>query len=493
MSSSSSSLNVQASWGDQDFELPDVSGNLGGAAGAPAAAISYASCTKKNLPEQDVELTPEEKDLYDRYLSSSKFEKDNFHPYNTPPDCPCSAFFHLPEHFTTVKDIFDGLLRDGIPATFVRCLQRLPNDGVLVTFSSEEVRNRFLRKSSLIIRKRISVVHPASRRLTFVNVYHAPYELPDSAIEERLKPYGTIYSHRRGKCQGYPDVFNRVRHLRMALEDDIPCFLRFSRFQVRVKYENQPKTCRKCNSPDHLAKEWTAVACFNCDGTGHLSRSCPDGMRCCICKSKEHVAVDCIHSWYRRPQTIDLADDLATGDPEDALDGRPVGDGPPPPLEELPEDPPAASNENASPQPTDNSAAPPSSAEVHVLDSQGLVLPNTPDADEVLADLFASNDDVNDDGDEGDEGEFSTADDDEQLETDEEDSETEDPDTATEASTTPSLTENAALAAVFKKTRKNVKKRLGDRLPQRGGSDRGPPARKATRPALVTSRKAGPK
>ena len=123
-----------------------------------------------------------------------------------------------------------------------------------------------------------------------------------------------------------------------------------------------------------------------------------------------------------------------------------------------------------------------------------MVLPNTPHADEVLADLFASNDDVNDDGHEGDEGEFSTADDDdEQLETDEDDSETEDPDTATEASTTPSLTENTALAAVFKKTLKNVKKRLGDRLPQRGGSDPGPPARKAIRPALVTSRKAGPK
>ena len=128
-----------------------------------------------------------------------------------------------------------------------------------------------------------------------------------------------------------------------------------------------------------------------------------------------------------------------------------------------------------------------------------MVLPNTPHADEVLADLFTSNDDGNDDGDEGDEGEFSTADDDdEQLETEEEDSETdvseaEDPDTATEASTTPTLTENAALAAVFKKTRKNVKKRLGDHLPQRGGSAPGPPVRKATRPALVTSRKAGPK
>lgn len=59
MSSSSSSLNVQASWADQDVDLPDVSGNPGGAAGAPAAAISYAGCTKKNLPEQDVELTPD--------------------------------------------------------------------------------------------------------------------------------------------------------------------------------------------------------------------------------------------------------------------------------------------------------------------------------------------------------------------------------------------------------------------------------------------------
>lgn len=46
----------------------------------------------------------------------------------------------------------------------------------------------------------------------------------------------------------------------MALEDSIPCFLRFGCFQVRVKYENQRKTCRKCNSPDHLAKECTSVA-----------------------------------------------------------------------------------------------------------------------------------------------------------------------------------------------------------------------------------------
>lgn len=153
------------------------------------------------------------------------------------------------------------------------------------------------------------MLHPASRRLTYVNVYDAPYELPDSAIEARLRPYGKIFAHRRGKFQGYPDVFNGVRHLRIALEDDIPCFLRFGRFQVRVKYENQPKTCRKCNSPDHIAKECTSTVCYNCDGLGHLNRDCPQGLRCCICKSEEHVAVDCVHSWYRRPQAIDTTND----------------------------------------------------------------------------------------------------------------------------------------------------------------------------------------
>ena len=140
-----------ASWGDQveqDLELPDVSEDAA-AGGNPAPGISYANCAKKNLPE--------ERDLYQRYLSRSKFEKDNFHPYNTPPERPCSAFFNLPEHATTVKDIFDAFLRDSIPASCVRCLQRLPNDGVLVTFSSEEVRNQFLRRSSLIICRRVCV------------------------------------------------------------------------------------------------------------------------------------------------------------------------------------------------------------------------------------------------------------------------------------------------------------------------------------------------
>ena len=117
-----------------------------------------------------------------------------------------------------------------------------------------------------------------------------------------------------------------------------------------------------------------------------------------------------------------------------------------------------------------------SSAEVHVIGSQGMVLPKTPIADEVLADSFLSID-------EGQDADFSTVDDG--------DSECSGEDTETESTTAElSITEDAALATAFKKTRKNVKKRVGDRLPHRGKMlDSGPPVRKATQPSIVTSKK----
>lgn len=70
---------------------------------------------------------------------------------------------------------------------------------------------------------------------------------------------------------------------------------------MRVQYPNQTPTCRRCNSPDHLARDCNNEVCFNCDSTGHVARSCPDGVRCCICKELGHKALDCQRSWSFRP------------------------------------------------------------------------------------------------------------------------------------------------------------------------------------------------
>ena len=165
--------------------------------------------------------------------------------YSVTPEQVTSAFFTLPDPNATMQHIFDALLTDGIPTSAVRCLQRLPNGKVDITFGTQEMRDQFLRKSAFIVNRR---------------------------------PYGR-------------------RHIRMDIHTDIPSFLRFGKFLLRVFYEGQPRTCRRCNSPDHLAKDCKNTFCFNCDSIGHVSKQCPSNVKCCICKEESHKAIDCQLSW----------------------------------------------------------------------------------------------------------------------------------------------------------------------------------------------------
>ena len=168
-----------------------------------------------------------------------------------------------------MQHIFDALPTDGIPASAVRCLQRLPNGKVDITFGTQQMRDQFLRKSAFIVNRRPYAAHPAQRRLTFVTILDAPYELTERALEYRLQNYGRVYSQRQGKILSHPSFCNGRRHIRMDIHTDIPSFLRFGKFLLRVFYEGQPRTCRRCNSPDHLAKDCKNTFCFNCDSIGH--------------------------------------------------------------------------------------------------------------------------------------------------------------------------------------------------------------------------------
>lgn len=451
---------------------------------------SYAGALRVNLPDDgDGYVTDEEQRICERrIMSMSELERENFHPLNVTPDRPCTAYFNVGDNSTTTKDIFDALLRDGIPATAVRCLQRQPNGSVLITFSTSDYRDRFLRKSAFVVRRVARVSHPASRRLTFVNVYDAPHELPDSAIRERLSVYGRIYSIRRGKCQEFPDVFNGVRHLRMALSSDIPCFLRFGKYQVRVKYDNQPKTCRKCGSDEHLIKDCRNKICFNCDQIGHVSRDCPEDSKCCICKDTSHFAIDCPHSWYKRPtlKEVGTTERPAANDDRDPLivnddrDPSAANDRPPPADISL--------NEV---QATDADATQPSGDSSHrpILDSQGSLVPSPSPVIPLLEEVFGS-DDLDDDRD----VDFSTADedeeDDEESSSSEDDSPAERSDGENDSSVAdPSVRESDVLAVATKKRRKAPPTRKPQRMRSDGPT---PPSRTPTRPSLVTSKRLRP-
>ena len=230
------------------------------------------------------------------------FEREHFHPMNVTPDRPNTAFFRVDKEVTS-KDIFDSLKNDDIPATAVKCLQREPSGEVMITFSDIDICLKFIERSTQIVRRggaRFSA-HPDAGKLVYLTVYDAPYELPDSAIIKRLAPYCRVYSCRLGKFQNFSDVYNCIRHYWVLLEKFVPCYLRFGRFQGRFYHNDQVKTCHKCGESSYVARDCKNQGCFNCDGTGHTSKNCPEKIKCCNCKSEAQMAVDCQHSWYRRP------------------------------------------------------------------------------------------------------------------------------------------------------------------------------------------------
>ena len=74
-------------------------------------------------------------------------------------------------------------------------------------------------------------------KITFVTIYDSLCDMLDSAIHLRLRNYGTVFSHRRGKLHDFRRVFNSLRHLRIDIHTPIPFFLRFGRFLLRVYHD----------------------------------------------------------------------------------------------------------------------------------------------------------------------------------------------------------------------------------------------------------------
>lgn len=119
--------------------------------------------------------------------------------YNVTPELVTSAFFTLQ----------DPLLIDGIPASAVRCLQRLPHGKVDITLDTQEIPDKFVRKSAFILNRRPYAAHPAQRCLTFVTILDPPYEIPLPFDRKEMLGRGTVFNAR--KTEERPQVIERRR------------------------------------------------------------------------------------------------------------------------------------------------------------------------------------------------------------------------------------------------------------------------------------------
>ena len=257
---------------------------------------SYASATRVNrVPDDVLPVTGE----------------------NVLPNRPLTVSFQ-PRSFLPACDVFEALRNAELDNTDVSCVQRLSSGTIVLTFRRPEQRDAFLSRNFISVHDQPLALQDVDRPLTFVQVFDAPHELPDTAVISRLSKYCDVISNRRGYFRepGWENVQDGVRHFRVRLRSPIPSFLRFGKFLIHVRYVGQPRTCRHCHQPGHLANTCSNQCCFNCDEVGHLSSSCPRPVMCNICKSVDHKANVCSFSWAREPTgTSPPREDVISVDP----------------------------------------------------------------------------------------------------------------------------------------------------------------------------------
>ena len=204
------------------------------------------------------------------------------------------------------------LKENGVDPQTISCIQRQLCGEIVITFRTEALKEAFIQRNVLALRGQPFAIQDIDCPLTYLQIFDAPYELPDSAIVERLSHYCEVVHQFRGYFTepGFQHIHDGVRHFRVRVKHPIPSFLRFGKIQIHLRYISQQKTCHRCNSPDHLANACNAVVCFNCDDIGHLANNCPHPVFCNLCKSADHKAKNCPHSWAREITREDPASEM---------------------------------------------------------------------------------------------------------------------------------------------------------------------------------------
>lgn len=103
--------------------------------------------------------------------------------------------------------------------------------------------------------KFIIPVRNESERL-LVKIHRIPIEVPDEEIKKVLAQFGSIEELKNDKWRNLPfSCYNDTKLVRMILRKPIPSYITIGAKQYWTTYIGQPRTCRRCNSEKHEAKD----------------------------------------------------------------------------------------------------------------------------------------------------------------------------------------------------------------------------------------------
>lgn len=90
--------------------------------------------------------------------------------------------------------------------------------------------------------------------LSFVKVRNLPPEAGMTALKDHLSEYGVCLKLEWGRFKSGPfvGILNGMRLVTIALSEDVPSYIEVLGHEAVVEYAGQPRTCRICDSQEHL-------------------------------------------------------------------------------------------------------------------------------------------------------------------------------------------------------------------------------------------------
>lgn len=93
------------------------------------------------------------------------------------------------------SDLFEALHSADLDSSNASCVQRLSSGTIILTFRRPEQKELFLRQNVINIHDQPLALQDVDRPLTFIQVFDAPHQLPDTALISSLSQFCEVISN----------------------------------------------------------------------------------------------------------------------------------------------------------------------------------------------------------------------------------------------------------------------------------------------------------